>query len=86
MIELRAPLRAFVERQEAILQENDHKAGWRDMSLEELLDRIAEEVEEVKTAIQDADWPLARKEACDVANFVFMLHDNMPHLAGGTFR
>lgn len=50
---------------------NDHKIGWRDCEMEYLLDRLEEEVSELRSCKQEA----VVSEAADVANFAMMVAD-----------
>ncbi len=83
---LRPKLAAFAEMMEAVLKQNDHKGGWQDMQLDEVVARIDEELEELKHVLQyrDGSYNLfpnerarekGKKEAADVANFCMMLVD-----------
>ena len=53
---------------------NMHKGGWRDESVECLLARLREEVDELETVIRDGGFGIYG-EAADVANFAMMVAD-----------
>lgn len=60
------------------LRANRHKEHWRDLTIEELLGRIDDEVNELKEAILLHDKPAhVALEAADVAIFCAMLIDNL---------
>ncbi|KKM77602.1 hypothetical protein LCGC14_1368420 [marine sediment metagenome] len=73
-VRARKSLAQFTRYMEVRLRENDYKKGWRDMSREELLTRLLEEIIELATARTDED---RTKECCDVANFAMMIFDNI---------
>jgi hypothetical protein len=56
---------------------NDDKGGWDDESLVYLLDRLSEEVQELKHALIEADKDGIIQEAADVANFAMMIADRV---------
>ena len=53
---------------------NMHKGGWRDESVECLIARLREEVDELETLIRDGGFGIYG-EAADVANFAMMVAD-----------
>lgn len=62
--------------------ENAVKSSWEDMSFRDLIDRLEDEVEELRYAIEDYDRlvtkrnnrrPFVISEAADVANFAMMI-------------
>jgi len=59
------------------LSENSHKGGWIDESLEWLLTRLLDEVQELKAEIRAPyrDPELIARECADVANFAGMILD-----------
>ena len=74
---IRAELRWFVDQMEQVLRKNDWKGGWKDMSREEVLERLEEELDELKTAVcrsKPTDEIIA--EAVDIANFAMFLAYN----------
>lgn len=75
-IELRPEVQWFAELMEFVLRANDHKPGWKADSEEALLDRLHEEVAELRTEILSEDRvDHVVKEAVDVANFAMMIAD-----------
>lgn len=80
---VRHEVEAFAYLMERQLKANDHKPGWKNDDPLSLLDRLVEEVEELRLAINDtgALRPSAfviqavAKEAADVANFAMMIAD-----------
>lgn len=75
---IRVELMRFAEALEAKLSANDHKAHWSTVTLEHLLSRLVDEVEELAGAL-DADTGLVdediQSEACDVAAFAMFIWD-----------
>jgi len=71
----RDEVRWFARQMEARLLANDHKGGWRDCPIEQLLYRINDEyielLELVKT--QPSNIPAIISECADVANFAMMV-------------
>lgn len=64
------------------LHENDHKGTWQDASVEWLLDRLRDEMDELKEALEtrikwgtrpNIAWVC--REAADVANYAMMISD-----------
>ena len=82
---MRNEVREFAVLMERILQDNDHKGGWQDMTPEEVLERINEEVGELETEVfkLSIDPDRIVREAVDVANFCMMLVDNVRRESGG---
>lgn len=67
---------------------NQAKSDWRDMKPYELLQRLEAEVVELRMALlgtidRRRDGVAAIHECADVANFAFMLADNLRALAEG---
>lgn len=65
--------------QEIILSKNDHKGGWKKLSLKWLLRRLKTEVMELERAINKITKDTAPdidSECADVANFAMMISDN----------
>ena len=73
----RKEVRWFAQFMEARLRGNDHKGGWLDCPLEELLPRIYDEYREVLDAVagQPGDVQAIVDECADVANFAMMVAD-----------
>jgi len=72
---MRPPLAWFANEMERQLEANDHKTGWKDCHLKQLLRRLKQEVGELERAIEKAN-PDVVEEAADVANFAMMIADN----------
>ena len=71
---IRPWLRRFAETMEQQLRENDWKGDFQEMDFGDLLHRIDEELEELKTALNmGATTADVVKEAADVANFLAAL-------------
>ena len=77
---VRPEVMRFAEAMEKVLQKNDFKGGWDEMSLGEIFDRIEVEFKEAGDA-----WDSVKKrehyekvslELIDVANFCMMFYDN----------
>ena len=58
------------------LQKNRHKAHWSTVDYEYLFDRLTEEVEELRSAMEWPDGDIV-SECCDVANFAMMIADKL---------
>ena len=70
---LRPEVLAFALEMESKLRANDHKAHWRECSLDYLLTRLEQEALELREAINCGDGVIG--EAADVANFAMMIAD-----------
>ena len=68
----RPEVRAFALLMEAELAKHDDRDGWQDCSIEWLLKRLQEEIEEL--AVAPGLQPRG-EEAADVANFAMMIAD-----------
>jgi len=68
----------FAQAMETELIENDHKTGWNQLSPQWIINRIRQETQELETAIKN-DKPIReiQSECADIANFAFMLWDNL---------
>jgi NTP pyrophosphatase (non-canonical NTP hydrolase) len=73
----RDEVRWFARQMEARLLANDHKGGWRDCTVEELLQRINDEYLELLEAVNGnpSDIHSIIAECADVANFAMMVAD-----------
>lgn len=79
----KSPTRQYVEdfskTMEYKLSLNRHKGdreGWLSSTISELIDRLYEEVEELKVAIaKKSHKNIVKEEAADVANFCMMIAD-----------
>ena len=72
---MRPQLAWFANEMERQLEANDHKTGWKDFHLKQLLRRLKQEVGELERAIEKGK-PDVVEEAADVANFAMMIADN----------
>jgi len=77
-LELRPELAAFAEQMERALRRKDDARGdsWRDESYDWLLDRLAEEVDELAQEVMGRSKLCGRRikaEAVDVANFAMFI-------------
>jgi NTP pyrophosphatase (non-canonical NTP hydrolase) len=80
---IRPSVLKFAMAMEQELRANDYKGGWGDCSPRFLLQRMNEEADEVRHALDDGlargwtreDSERIRKEAADVANFAMMIAD-----------
>ena len=60
------------------LDDNADKGGWEDTSFGYLLERLEEEIEELKNAIKEKSSAFdISRECADVANFAMMISDNI---------
>ena len=78
----RASVGHFARLMERKLREHDEDRGtdgWRGLEcdVKYLLDRVIEEVEELRSAFNDADRTRLVKESVDVANFCMMITDRI---------
>ena len=78
---LRKPLMRFAQLQEKVLQDNDHKGGWEEMKLWDLIECLEEEVDELKESLIGEDM---QKECADVSNFAMMIFDLVRRILNGT--
>lgn len=80
---MRPLVRYFAELMECTMRRNDHKGGWQDDPVEELLARLDEEVAELKHEVaRHAINPCSKlvlREAVDVANFAMIIADRLDH-------
>lgn len=74
-MEPRKEVKWFSEKMEQKLQANDHKGGWRDCYLNDLLEGIHKEYRELLQAVMDGNIPNIIAESADVANFSMMVAD-----------
>ena len=67
----------FAQEMERVLKQNDHKSGWQDMSLTEIMARLREESLELAIEVRRNDLNAGAivKEAVDVANFCMFMAD-----------
>jgi len=74
---MRESLIKFAVIMEKKLKRNDHKGGWVGEDIDYLLDRLDEEVVELRKAIEKEHiGKRIKNEAADVANFAMMIADN----------
>ena len=79
MNEPRKEVKWFAEQMEKKLQKNDHRSGWKDADEDFLLQRLQEEILELKDEICESHIYNSKKvieECADVANFAMMIADN----------
>ena len=69
---LRPHLRDFAEKLESTLQHNQFKGDWREYSFREILEMLADEVDEVDLSLELRDRELCRLELQDVATLCMM--------------
>ena len=76
-MQIRVVVKWFAERMENKLMQNEHKNGWRNMSIEDLYARMLDEVSGLQSEINfpDQDKDAIIKECANVANFALMIAD-----------
>lgn len=76
--EVREPVKWFAQQMELQLSANDHKGGWNKCEYDYLINRLEEEIEELRAleGIPDISTAQVIREAADVANFAMMIADN----------
>lgn len=77
---MREQVQWFAKQMEAKLINNDFKGGWDDCDLFVLIEKLEDEVAELKSSFFDylninAESPDIISEAADVANFSMMIAD-----------
>ena len=72
--DIRPSVMWFAKEMENKLKQNNHKGGWGVLTKEMLFERLQDEVEELKEAIEESSEN-AIYESCDVANFSMMIAD-----------
>jgi NTP pyrophosphatase (non-canonical NTP hydrolase) len=72
-IGLRDDLAWFAALMEQTLRDNDHKGGWYGCSIAYLRRRLAQEMKELREALDSGHAERVVEEAADVANFAMML-------------
>lgn len=81
---IRPEVVAFAEAMEAKLNLNDHKEHWNKQSMSYLVQRLREEMLELRdklnTPIKDLEPGEILSEAADVANFAMMIADKASEL------
>lgn len=97
MVVKHSEVRWFGEIMDDLLTENDHKPGWKGEPMSYLLDRLEQEVEELKAELETRPEPATDeamgwrdrriiKEAADIANFCMMIADVQRESARGLSR
>jgi hypothetical protein len=71
---LRPTVMWFANEMEGVLQSNDFKTGWNQLSQKMLLHRLKQEVKELERALEKDMFIVI--ECCDIANFAMMIADN----------
>jgi len=84
VVQLRQSVIDFAELMELILQDNDYKDGWKEVSKNYLWKKLLIEIDELKEAL--IDYPYhgcnakeVKKECADIANFAMMIADNIKY-------
>lgn len=96
-IELRPELAAFATHMEQVLRNNDHKGGWEHLNLCALSLYVEKELHELNAAIHrfhkdcnpdnvEGLLHAIQLEACDLANYAMMLHDNVNKILNPPFE
>jgi len=76
--EIRSEVRAMARAMEDVLRDNDHKTGWKDDSVDSLIEHLVEESRELVEAHAAGSTPdKVAKEAIDVANMAMMVVDSL---------
>ena len=76
MREVEPTLQAYLNVMREKLAENEHKGHWRDEDVDFLLDRVAEELRELRLAVWLGEGPRAvAREAADVGAIAMMVAD-----------
>jgi len=73
---LREEVLWFATEMEVVLQENNHKGGWVNCHVLDLLSKLQEEISELITAIREGESEDVIKECVDIANYAMMIADN----------
>lgn len=68
-------MKMFTDAMKTKLAANQHKGKWEGVNLEELLQRIVDEVDELRQAIKGGNAIEIMLEAADIANFAMMAAD-----------
>ena len=74
---MREELKKFAEYQEEVLKGHDHKGGWGDMSIKELIDCARSEFSELIEAFNNCQPDEIKLECADAANYLMMIFDNL---------
>jgi NTP pyrophosphatase (non-canonical NTP hydrolase) len=77
-VHIRTEVMQFALAMELQLRANAHKPGWKKESVDDLLQRVQEELDELYDAVAPdtvRNVPLVLAEAADVANFLMMVCD-----------
>ena len=99
-LKLRESVRRFAEQMELKLRANEHKGGWQSDLPEDLIDRIEEEIAELRASVNDEFFTAAlgpseerriarrriAREAADVGAFAMMVADVCDGLTEDTFE
>lgn len=73
VVTLRPSVQKFAEEMERKLKLNDHKGGWMGMTVNQILNELAEERIELGKAIVTGDKANILEECADNANYLMML-------------
>jgi len=74
VVGVRLEIRELAHAMEVKMRKNDHKGGWEDMDVGELIERLLQEVGELTKALIAEGSDHVRDECVDVANFAMMIH------------
>lgn len=73
---VRDEVKLFSESMENILKKNDHKGGWKNESIEYLMKRLKDEVNELEMVLDFGVIIEEKQSECvDVSNFAMMIFD-----------
>lgn len=77
-VTVRPEVQVFAQALEARLRRNDHKGGWREMTVQECLSREQDEAEELEQELLQSppDLRNVRREIEDRVNFLFFAWHN----------
>lgn len=89
-MEIREPLKVFMEACEQVLRDNDYKKGWQSLGLFTLIKYLRKEQRELEVAYDQfifdsltedkKELEQLQHEACDVANYAMMIYDTCQEL------
>ena len=74
---LRPEVEAFAVAMEKKLRLNDHKGGWHNLGIDDLVRRLMEEVNELIFAIKFQGPNEITSECCDIGNFAMMIQERV---------
>jgi hypothetical protein len=74
---VREPVRWFATQMERKLRKHDDRDGWGTFRLDQLFERLCEEVDELRLEVERRAGLGIIGEAADVANFAMMIADRV---------